>query len=115
LPYQSSILKTIEYKYPPKPCHVAPPVNEDPATDKVVLKFEGYVREDVPDGVRGPMPGSLGDEANQYIVRHVIINYHPEDGSISLVEPPVNNSGLVQGTILRRQLIPKPGQYYGMS
>ena len=47
-------------------------------------------------------------------VRHLILSYFPEDGTLQLSEPPVENSGLPQGQFLRRQRMEKPDKrYYG--
>ncbi|XP_065568323.1 EF-hand domain-containing protein 1-like isoform X2 [Artemia franciscana] len=37
------------------------------------------------------------------ITRHVVITYYLEDDSMTIVEPPVPNSGLIQGKLLTRQ------------
>ncbi|XP_050466655.1 EF-hand domain-containing family member C2-like [Cataglyphis hispanica] len=43
-------------------------------------------------------------------VRVVNISFFLEDGTIKIVEPPVDNSGLEQGILVRRQRIPIPDQ-----
>lgn len=42
-----------------------------------------------------------------YRVRDVKIFYYLEDDSISVVEPPVENSGMPQGKLIKRQRLPK--------
>ncbi|KAG8445855.1 hypothetical protein GDO86_010589, partial [Hymenochirus boettgeri] len=66
------------------------------AFDKKVLRFDGYFQETVPLS-----------PAEHYRVRKVCLYYYLEDDSISVVEPPVENSGIPQGTFIRRQRHPK--------
>ncbi|XP_073481249.1 EF-hand domain-containing protein 1 isoform X1 [Aquarana catesbeiana] len=66
------------------------------AFDKKVLKFEGYFQETVPIS-----------QDEHYRVRRVCVYYYLEDDSISVVEPPVENSGIPQGTFIKRQRHPK--------
>lgn len=42
-----------------------------------------------------------------YRVRDVRIYYYLEDDSISVVEPPLENSGIPQGRLIKRQRLPK--------
>ena len=42
-----------------------------------------------------------------YRVREVSIFYYLEDDSISVVEPVVDNSGIPQGKLIKRQRLPK--------
>ncbi|XP_073442508.1 EF-hand domain-containing protein 1 [Dendrobates tinctorius] len=77
----------------------APPSSFTPvyvAFDKKVLRFEGYFREAVPISQ---------DEVSR--VRRVSVYYYLEDDTISVVEPPVENSGIPQGTLMKRQRHPK--------
>ncbi|XP_066215306.1 EF-hand domain-containing protein 1 [Saccopteryx leptura] len=81
---------------PPKP---APPSNFIPAHvafDKKVLKFDAYFQEDVP----------LSTEEH-YRIRQVNIYYYLEDDSMSVIEPVVENSGMPQGKLIKRQRLPK--------
>nr|XP_030138939.3 EF-hand domain-containing family member C2 [Taeniopygia guttata] len=77
------------------------------AFDKQALNFEAYFEEEVP-------------EKNQelYRIRHCKIYFYPEDDTIQVTEPVVKNSGINQGTIVRRQPIPLPppheDQFYTM-
>ena len=45
-----------------------------------------------------------------YRVRPVKIYYYLEDDSISIVEPIVENSGIPQGKLIKRQRLPKNDQ-----
>jgi hypothetical protein len=65
--------------------------------DKQCLRFYGYFQEHVIE---------RWDENCRY--RSVIFTYHLEDGTISITEPKVENSGLPQGQFLKRQPIPRP-------
>ncbi|XP_075056583.1 EF-hand domain-containing protein 1 isoform X2 [Mixophyes fleayi] len=66
------------------------------AFDKKVLKFNAYFKELVPIS-----------QDEDYRVRKVCLYYYLEDDSLSVVEPPVENSGIPQGTFLKRQRHPK--------
>ncbi|XP_067150955.1 EF-hand domain-containing protein 1 [Apteryx mantelli] len=77
----------------------APPSDFIPAYvafDKKILKFDAYFQEDVP----------LSAEEH-YRIRQVAIYYYLEDDSMSVMEPVVQNSGLPQGKLIRRQRVPK--------
>jgi len=65
--------------------------------DKQVLRFYGFFQEAV---VERP------DENSRY--RQLIFMYYMEDGTIQMVEPRVENSGLAQGAFLRRHRVPRP-------
>eukprot|EP00928_Gymnodinium_smaydae_P004953 TRINITY_DN1169_c0_g1_i1.p1 TRINITY_DN1169_c0_g1~~TRINITY_DN1169_c0_g1_i1.p1 ORF type:complete len:615 (+),score=132.79 TRINITY_DN1169_c0_g1_i1:78-1922(+) len=68
-----------------------------------VLRFYAYFQETVVE---------RWDENCRY--RHVIICYHMEDGTISVSEPKVENSGIPQGLFLKRQQVPGPdGNFIG--
>jgi len=43
-----------------------------------------------------------------YCIRKVKIFFFLEDGTIQVLEPTINNSGIPQGTLIRRQQIPLP-------
>jgi hypothetical protein len=76
----------------------APPEDFVPAHvawDKKVLKFYAYYKQTVHESP---------DE--HYRVRHVHIFYYLEDDSISVVEPHVENSGMPQGKLIKRQRLP---------
>ncbi|XP_076188714.1 EF-hand domain-containing protein 1 isoform X4 [Aptenodytes patagonicus] len=77
----------------------APPSGFIPAHvafDKKILKFDAYFQEDVP----------LSAE-ERYRIRQVAIYYYLEDDSMSVIEPVVQNSGLLQGKLIRRHRVPK--------
>nr|KAJ3415719.1 EF-hand domain-containing protein 1 [Polyrhizophydium stewartii] len=65
------------------------------AFDKVVLRFDGYFKETVHESVE------------QFHLRKVRILYFLEDDSIAVVEPPVENSGIPHGVLIKRQRLPK--------
>ncbi|KAF5889374.1 EF-hand domain-containing protein 1, partial [Clarias magur] len=73
------------------------------AYDKKVLRFYGYFQEKVVDSPE-----------ESWRVRPVLFYYYLEDDSICVMEPEVENSGLPQGKLLRRQLMPKNenGEHY---
>ncbi|XP_007934335.1 EF-hand domain-containing protein 1 [Orycteropus afer afer] len=77
----------------------APPADFIPAHvafDKKVLKFDAYFQEDVPMSTE-----------EHYRVRQVNIYYYLEDDSMSIVEPVVENSGILQGKLIKRQRLTK--------
>ncbi|XP_053314609.1 EF-hand domain-containing protein 1 [Spea bombifrons] len=77
----------------------APPSSFVPAHvafDKKVLKFEAYFQETVPIS-----------QDERCRVRKVSLYYYLEDDSMSVVEPAVENSGIPQGTFIKRQRHPK--------
>jgi len=65
--------------------------------DKQVLRFNGYFQE---------MVVERSDEQSR--IRHVTLMYHMEDGTIRVSEPRVENSGIPQGSLLKRHRIPRP-------
>ncbi|KAM6418565.1 EF-hand domain-containing family member C2 isoform 1-T1 [Pluvialis apricaria] len=67
------------------------------AFDKQVLSFDAYFEEEVPD-----------KNQELYRIRHCKIYFYLEDDTIQVIEPPVKNSGITQGTIVRRHRIPLP-------
>eukprot|EP00438_Fugacium_kawagutii_P029911 Skav232657 [mRNA] locus=scaffold698:62079:62777:+ [translate_table: standard] len=62
--------------------------------DKQVLRFYGFFQETVTE---------RPDENARY--RHVSIMYHMEDGTMSMHEAKVENSGIAQGPFLKRQKV----------
>ncbi|KAL2082609.1 hypothetical protein ACEWY4_022427 [Coilia grayii] len=71
--------------------------------DKKVLRFFGYFQQTVhhsPD--------------EEYRVRPVVFYYHLEDDSMCVFEPTVENSGIPQGKLMKRQRLPKNdrGEHY---
>ncbi|CAL1533193.1 unnamed protein product [Lymnaea stagnalis] len=80
----------------------APPAAFIPAHvawDKKVLKFNGYFKQTVHESPE-----------EYYRVRPVDVYYYLEDDSIAVVEPHIENSGMPQGKLIRRQRLPKNDQ-----
>ncbi len=50
---------------------------------------------------------TLHDSSEQYLLRKAKIYYYPEDASISVLEPRIENSGIPQGVLIKRHRIPK--------
>jgi len=83
----------------PKP---APPERFIPAHvafDKKVLRFSAYFKETVTES-----------QQEHYRVRPVDVYYYLEDDSIAIIEPKVENSGIPQGKLLKRQRLPRDDQ-----
>lgn len=64
-----------------------------------VLKFDAYFQEDVPMSTE-----------EHYRIRQVNIYYYLEDDSMSVMEPVVENSGIPQGKLIKRQRLTKNDQ-----
>lgn len=80
----------------------APPEDFIPshvAFDKKVLRFDGYFKQVITVSPR-----------EEYRVRPVVFYYYLEDDSIAVVEPVVENSGIPQGKLIKRQQLPKNDQ-----
>ncbi|XP_060762526.1 EF-hand domain-containing protein 1-like [Neoarius graeffei] len=73
------------------------------AYDKKVLRFYGYIQEEVMDSPE-----------EHWRVRPVVFYYYLEDDTMCLIEPKVENSGMLQGKLLKRQRLPKNkhGEHY---
>lgn len=75
------------------------------AFDRQVLCFDAYFQEAVHE-----------KREEQYRVRNVKVYFYLEDDSIQVIEPREKNSGVPQGTLIRRHRIPKPApnddEYY---
>ncbi|KAG7502356.1 hypothetical protein JOB18_018105 [Solea senegalensis] len=67
------------------------------AFDKQVLCFEAFFEQTVPQS-----------REENLRIRKCRIFFFPEDDTIKVVEPHVKNSGIPQGTLLRRQRVPLP-------
>ncbi|KAF4099887.1 EF-hand domain-containing protein 1 [Onychostoma macrolepis] len=79
--------------------HRPPPLDFSPAHaayDKKVLRFYGYFRQEV-----------LHSPDEHFRIRPVVIYYHLEDDSMCVTEPPVENSGIPQGKLIKRQRLTK--------
>ncbi|XP_072533666.1 EF-hand domain-containing protein 1 [Salminus brasiliensis] len=84
----------------------SPPLDFIPAHvayDKKVLRFYGYFQQDV-----------LHSPDEHFRVRPVVIYYYLEDDSMCVMEPVVENSGIPQGTLIKRHRLPKKqhGEHY---
>ncbi|XP_036023862.1 EF-hand domain-containing protein 1 isoform X2 [Onychomys torridus] len=78
------------------PVHGLPFLPGSSFTDSTVLKFSAYFQEDVPISTE-----------EHYRIRQVNIYYYLEDDSMSVVEPVVENSGIPQGKLIKRQRLAK--------
>ncbi|KAK3586545.1 hypothetical protein CHS0354_022677 [Potamilus streckersoni] len=67
------------------------------AFDRQVLCFDAFFQEAV-----------FEKREEQYRIRHCKIYFYLEDDSIQVIEPRSKNSGVPQGTLIRRHRIPKP-------
>ncbi|XP_033759887.1 EF-hand domain-containing family member C2-like [Pecten maximus] len=67
------------------------------AFDRQVLCFDAYFQEAVHE-----------KREEQYRVRNCKVYFYLEDDSIQVIEPRAKNSGVPQGTLIRRHRIPKP-------
>ncbi|XP_014676880.1 PREDICTED: EF-hand domain-containing family member C2-like [Priapulus caudatus] len=67
------------------------------AFDKQVLCFDAYFQESVQER-----------QDEQYRIRNCKIYFHLEDDSVQVTERRVENSGIPQGTLIRRSRIPLP-------
>ena len=67
------------------------------AFDRQVLRFEGYFTEPVHER-----------REEQFRVRKCKLLYYLEDDTIQVNEPQQENSGIPQGTLIRRHRVPKP-------
>lgn len=65
--------------------------------DRQVLRFAAYFKEPVHENPK-----------ENFRIRHCSIYFHLEDGSMMITEPKVENSGIPQGTFVKRHKIPKP-------
>ena len=88
---------------PSQPSLVSPTASNEPfvpsfiKTDKKVLRYESYFLEAVNES-----------DMENFRVRRCNILYYLEDGSMQIVEPKIENSGLPQGNFIKRHKIPKP-------
>jgi len=67
------------------------------AFDRQVLSFDAFFQEAV-----------IERREEQFRVRECKIYFYLEDDSIQVIEPRLRNSGVPQGTLIRRHRIPKP-------
>ncbi|XP_050016786.1 EF-hand domain-containing family member C2 isoform X1 [Alexandromys fortis] len=77
------------------------------AFDKQVLSFDAYLEDEVPD-----------KRQEKYRIRYFKIYFYLEDDTIQVNEPEVINSGLLQGTSIKRHRItlppPDEDQFYNV-
>jgi len=71
------------------------------ALDRHVLRFYGYFKEAV-----------VETNLENYRVRKVVINFFLEDDTCAVSEPREDNSGMPQGTLIRRHKFPGAGGGY---
>jgi len=71
------------------------------ALDRHVLRFNGYFKEAV-----------IETNLENYRVRKVVIYYYLEDDTMQITEPRQDNSGIPQGTLIRRHRFPGPSGGY---
>lgn len=71
------------------------------ALDRHVLRFYGYFKEAV-----------VETNLEKYRVRRVVICYYLEDDTCTVTEPKQDNSGIPQGTLIRRHKLPGPSGGY---
>jgi hypothetical protein len=71
------------------------------ALDRHCLRFYGYFKEAV-----------VETNLEKYRVRKVVIVYYLEDDTCSVNEPKQDNSGIPQGTLIRRHRLPGPNGAY---
>jgi hypothetical protein len=68
------------------------------------LKFEAYFDE--------PVHSDKRFEENR--IRKCVIHYHLEDGTMIIIEPKIKNSGIPQGTLVKRHRFKKnDDEFYG--
>eukprot|EP00842_Homolaphlyctis_polyrhiza_P003514 jgi/Hompol1/4163/HPOL_003505-RA len=72
------------------------------AFDRKVLRFYGYFQEAVHER-----------REEKYRIRRVNIYFYLEDDSVHVSEPKTPNSGIPQGTLIRRHRMPKAGSEIG--
>ncbi|TPX32330.1 hypothetical protein SmJEL517_g04501 [Synchytrium microbalum] len=70
------------------------------AFDKVVLRFDAYFKQ------------AVHESREQFHLRRVRILYYLEDDSVAVVEPEFENSGILQGVLIKRQRLPKSSTEY---
>ena len=101
-----SFAKTVEnQKVRPSSARIRPgsglPLSSIPkwiSLDKKVLSYEAYFKEAVEES-----------RLERGRVRKCVIRYYLEDDTIAIAEPREENSGIPQGTFLKRHKAPRPG------
>jgi len=75
--------------------------------DKKVLRYFGVFEELLDPAIVGSAPADAPVRRNEH-VRHCSILYYLEDGTIQVGEKRQDNSGMMQGQLIKRTHIPKP-------
>lgn len=75
-------------------------VSDEQAIVPNVLSFKGYFEE---EAVQSPV--------EKTVMRKLVVNYFLDDHTIEILEPRIKNSGIPQGKFLKRQKVPKNGNY----
>lgn len=70
--------------------------------DRQVLRFSAYFQEPVHESPK-----------ETFRVRQCVLFFYLEDGTMMVVEPKVENSGIPQGTFVKRHRIPRPAEMGG--
>jgi len=70
--------------------------------DRQVLRFSGYFQEAVHESPK-----------ENFRVRQCVVYYYLEDATMMVTEPKVENSGIPQGTFVKRHRIPRPSEMGG--
>jgi hypothetical protein len=70
--------------------------------DRQVLRFSAYFQEPVHESPK-----------ENFRVRQCVVYFYLEDGTMTVVEPKVENSGIPQGTFVKRHRIPRPKEQGG--
>jgi len=70
--------------------------------DRQVLRFYAFFQEPVHE-----------NPTENFRVRHCCIQFYLEDGTMMITEPKIENSGIPQGTFVKRHRIPKPREMGG--
>jgi EF-hand domain-containing protein 1 len=70
--------------------------------DRQVLRFNAYFQEPIHENPK-----------ETFRIRSCVILFYLEDGTMMVSEPKIENSGIPQGTFLKRHRVPKPREYGG--
>mmetsp|Transcript_41687 Transcript_41687/g.124527 ORF Transcript_41687/g.124527 Transcript_41687/m.124527 type:complete len:633 (+) Transcript_41687:1-1899(+) len=70
--------------------------------DRQVLRFDAYFKESVTECPK-----------ENFRVRKCVVYYHLEDGTMMITEPKEENSGMLQGTLVKRHRLPRPQESGG--
>jgi len=70
--------------------------------DRQVLRFSAYFQEPVHESPK-----------ENFRVRQCVVYFYLEDGTMMVTEPKIENSGIPQGTFVKRHRIPRPNELGG--